>query len=101
MKNFNNDGFLTSWSDLGVDGCDHIAEEIQNAPKILPMSMLSSIVFNGSLGFAMLTALLFCMGNIVEQTQSATGYPVIDIYTYAVGSIGGGTALVSALLPNL
>ena len=46
----------------------------------------------------MLLALLFSMGDIVKQTQSATGYPVIDIYTYAVGSIGGGTALVSALM---
>ena len=46
----------------------------------------------------MLLALLFSMGDIVDQTQSKTGYPVIDIYTYAVGSIGGGTALVSAVL---
>ena len=46
----------------------------------------------------MLLALLFSMGDIVDQTQSKTGYPVIDIYTYAVGSIGGGTALVSAIM---
>ncbi|KAL8792909.1 MAG: hypothetical protein Q9195_004486 [Heterodermia aff. obscurata] len=92
-------GFVTvSGSLVGVDGCDHIAEEIQNAPKIIPVSMLSSIAFNGSLGFSMLLALLFCMGDIVDQTQSKTGYPVIDIYTYAVGSVGGGTALTVVVL---
>ena len=45
----------------------------------------------------MLLALLFCMGDIVEETVSDTGYPAIDIYTYAVGSVQGGTALVSIL----
>ena len=58
--------------------------------------MIISILFNGSLGFAMLLALLFCMGDIVEQTISDTGFPAIDIYTYAVGSVKGGTTLVSS-----
>lgn len=79
---------------LGVDGCDHIAEEMQNAQKMIPVSMLSAVALNGSLGFAMLLALLFSMGDIVEQTSSDTGYPFIDIYTYAVGSVQGGTTLV-------
>lgn len=57
--------------------------------------MLSSIFLNGALGFAMLLALLFCMGDIVQETQSATNFPFMDVYTYAVGSVNGGTALVS------
>ena len=43
----------------------------------------------------MLLALVFCMGDIVAETQSDTGFPFIDIYTFAVGSVKGGTALVS------
>jgi choline transport protein len=57
--------------------------------------MISSIIFNGALGFAMLLALLFCMGDIQAETQSTTGFPFIDIYVNAVGSVHGGTALVS------
>ena len=56
--------------------------------------MISSVTLNGFLGFGMLIAILFSMGDIVTQTQSTTGFPFIDIFTYAVGSVRGGTALV-------
>lgn len=63
--------------------------------------MLVSIVINGAMGFAMAIAVIFCMGDIEAATESATGYPIIDIFTYATGSVAGGTGLVSVLLEGL
>ena len=57
--------------------------------------MLSSISINGAMGFGMLLAVLFSMGDIEAATESDTGYPIIDIFTFATGSISGGTGLVS------
>ena len=72
------------------------AEEIKNAPNVIPLSMGISTLLNGILGFAMLVALLFCMpSDINGMMTSNTFYPFMSIYTYAVGSTAGATAMVS------
>ena len=54
-----------------------------------------STMLNGILGFAMLIALLFCMpSDISDLVEAVTFYPFMSIYTYAVGSTAGGTAMV-------
>ena len=55
-----------------------------------------STLLNGTLGFAMLLALLFCMPSDINSIlESDTYYPFINIYSYAVGSNAGATGLVS------
>lgn len=74
------------------------AEEIQNAPYVIPLSMGVSTMLNGTLGFAMLIALMFCMPSDISGTlEAVTLYPFMSIYTYAVGSTRGATAMVSPL----
>lgn len=50
------------------------AEEIKNAPTVIPLSVGISTLLNGSLGFAMLIALLFCMPSDIPSilTQRLT-----------------------------
>lgn len=58
--------------------------------------MGASTLLNGTLGFAMLLALLFCMPDDIESVLgSNTYYPFMNIYAYAVGSKGGASAMVS------
>ncbi|MCJ1226565.1 hypothetical protein MMC12_003218 [Toensbergia leucococca] len=79
---------------FGFDLTFETAEEILNAQKIIPLSMGLANVLNGTLGFAMLIALLFCMPSDISSVLDAdTYYPFMSIYTYAVGSNAGGTAL--------
>ena len=62
---------------------------------VIPMSMGVSTLLNGTLGFAMLLALLFCMPNDIESVlDSETNYPFMNIYAYAVGSTKGANAMV-------
>ena len=57
-----------------------------------------STMLNGTLGFAMLVALMFCMpSDIPETLEAVTFYPFMSIYSYAVGSDRGATAMVSQL----
>ena len=75
------------------------AEEIQNAPTVIPLSMGISTLLNGSLGFAMLLALLFCMPSDIKSIlNSETYYPFMGVYTYAVGSTSGATAMVRSFI---
>ncbi|KAL8712513.1 MAG: hypothetical protein Q9220_003361 [cf. Caloplaca sp. 1 TL-2023] len=58
-----------------------------------------SAILNGTLGFAMLLALLFCMPSDIESIlDSKTYYPFMDIYKYAVGSTSGATAMVCVII---
>lgn len=70
-----------------------MSEEIQNASVIVPRAMLLSIMINGILGFSMLIATLFCLGNVEGILQYP--FPFMAIFQQAVGSIGGATTMAS------
>lgn len=54
-----------------------------------------STLLNGTLGFAILMALLFCMPSDIQGTLNTnTLYPFMSIYAHAVGSNAGATAMV-------
>ncbi|KAL8811645.1 MAG: hypothetical protein Q9223_007490 [Gallowayella weberi] len=82
---------------LGTDAAIHMSEEIANASTNVPRSMLVSIFLNGTLGFSMLIAVLFCIGNIEEIIETPTGYPFIAIFVQATRSIGGSTGMASLI----
>ncbi|KAL9096628.1 MAG: hypothetical protein Q9165_001115 [Trypethelium subeluteriae] len=83
----------------GLDAADHIAEEIHDAPRVIPIAIGTSTMLNGTMGFAMLLALLFCQPDDIQSTiGSDTFYPFINIYAYATQSNSGATALTAILI---
>ncbi|KAH8703268.1 putative amino acid permease [Talaromyces proteolyticus] len=81
----------------GGDAAVHMAEETQNAPKVVPISIMFSVVVNGVLGFAMLIASLFCIGNLQEAIESPTGYPFMAIFLQGTNSVAGATTMASVV----
>lgn len=75
-----------------------MCEEIKNASTIVPWSLMTSIALNGALGFAMLFAILFCIGDIHNALDSPTGFPFIEIFTQATRSVHGATAMTALVL---
>jgi amino acid transporter len=69
----------------GVDGADHIAEEIENAASVIPLSIWFSTLMNGALGFGMLLAVLFATPDFAAASSSITGFPFMDVFTSALG----------------
>jgi choline transport protein len=53
--------------------------------------MPASILINGLMGFSMLIAILYCLGDIDAALTTPTGYPFIEIFTQASRSVAGGT----------
>ena len=47
-----------------------MSEEMQNAALNVPRAIFTSVFLNGVLGFAMLMALLFCLGDIQNALVS-------------------------------
>lgn len=92
----------SAYSFVGADAAVHMAEEIKRAAVVLPKAILFSIAINGALGFAMLMAILFCLGD-PEQVpttvlQTPLGFPFIQVFLDATKSIPGTAIMASIVL---
>ncbi|ROV97877.1 hypothetical protein VSDG_04886 [Cytospora chrysosperma] len=83
---------------LGGDGAIHMSEEIRNPSMIVPRSLLAGLLINGILGFAMLIALLYCMGDVDQALEANPSYPFMAIFKSSVGSTAGATVMVSIII---
>ncbi|MCJ1241844.1 hypothetical protein MMC14_009850 [Varicellaria rhodocarpa] len=72
-----------------------MAEEIEDAALNVPRAIFTTMILNGALGFGMLLALLFCLGDINDALKTPTGYPFIEIFVQGTGSISGSTAMAA------
>lgn len=75
-----------------------MSEEASNANVAIPRAILLSVLINGSLGFTMLIATLFCMGNVKAAINTPTGYPFIEIFYQATNSVSGALGMSSIIL---
>ncbi|PYH65005.1 amino acid permease [Aspergillus vadensis CBS 113365] len=82
---------------IGYDGPCHMSEEVVNASVIVPWCMIATIMLNGVLGFAMVLAFLFCVGDLDAALDSATGYDFIEVFFNATKS-HAGTSVMSAIV---
>lgn len=82
---------------VGADGAFHMSEEIHNPSIVVPRSLMLSVILNGLMGFSMIVAVLFCLGNIDDALNTNTGFPVIEILLNATKSVGGTAAIMSVV----
>jgi amino acid transporter len=82
---------------LGFDGAIHMSEEVRNAPVVVPRILVQTIAINGALAFTFVLVLLFCIGDIEQDINSPTGYPIIQIFYQATGSVRASTAMIASI----
>ncbi|KAL9564969.1 hypothetical protein ACKAV7_010883 [Fusarium commune] len=75
-----------------------MCEEVKNPSVAVPRSIITSIVINGSMGLAIVIAMLYGATNIDKAINSNTGYPSIEIIYQATGSMGGTAAITSFIV---
>ena len=74
-----------------------MSEEVRNAPVVIPRIIVQTIAINGGLAFIFVLVMLFCIGNVTDALESPTGYPIIEIFFQATGSVQATTAMQAAL----
>jgi choline transport protein len=77
-----------------------MSDEVKNAERRIPQSMILSVLINGAQAFIMVIVLLLCIGDAEAALNSPTGYPVIEILRQATGSNFGATVLIVMLAWN-
>jgi choline transport protein len=75
-----------------------MCEEVKNPSVAVPRSVITSIVINGSMGLAIVIAMLYGATDIDKAINSNTGYPSIEIIYQATGSMGGTAAITSFIV---
>ncbi|KAI0096098.1 amino acid/polyamine transporter I [Nemania sp. FL0031] len=77
----------------GADGAIHMSEEIRNAPLVIPRSLLTGLMINGSLGFAMMVVTLYYIGDVDIALAENPIQPFMAIFDHALRSTAGAAVL--------
>jgi amino acid transporter len=77
---------------IGFEAAANLAEETEQAHRVVPFAILSAILLSGVIGMAFLIALNLASGDLHALTASAT--PVADIVTQTLGRVVGDIFLV-------
>jgi choline transport protein len=83
---------------VGADASVHMAEEVANAQLTIPKAIFMGMIFDGILGFAMMIAVLYCLGDANSVRETPTGFPFIQIFYNSVKSVGGATVMSVVVL---
>lgn len=75
-----------------------MSEEVRNSSTTIPKILMWTIVINGTMAFAFLLTILFCIGNVENALNSPTGYPIIEIFQQATGSTKAAAAMESGIV---
>lgn len=90
--------FRCSMLTIGAQDCQvHLSEEMRDASKYLPMSMVATAVTNYVLGFTTIVTLAFCSGDPAKALASPTGQPYVEILFNATQSTKATMALASII----
>ena len=84
-----------------ANALSQMAEEVNNAEVVVPRAMVLTTLFNGTLGFAMIIAVLFVTLDVdaaLESPTGALGYPFMDIFFHATNSTAGASVMIAIVL---
>jgi choline transport protein len=82
---------------IGADSAVHLAEELKDSSKNLPKAMIYYAVVNYSIGFIMILAFMFVIGDVTSVLNTPTMQPWIQVIWNATNS-KAGTIIMTALI---
>jgi amino acid transporter len=82
---------------LGSDATAHIAEEVRDAGRYVPISIFWSYIANGIMAIIFLITYLFSIDSVDNALADPTGYPFIYVFRTAMSN-QGVTALTIIVL---
>lgn len=83
----------------GADAVVHVGEEMRDASRTLPLTMVINSTINYILAFVMTVTVMFTVGDDVESIfATPTGQPYIQILLNATGSRGATIVLTIVLI---
>ncbi|KAF8609631.1 amino acid transporter [Ceratobasidium sp. AG-I] len=82
-----------NWSFACLDVATHMAEEIHNPERMIPLSILATVGIGlvSALGYSI--AIFFSMSDLAGISSTTTGVPILALYQQATRSVAGAIIL--------
>jgi choline transport protein len=83
---------------LGADAAVHLAEEVRDASKIVPLSMIWTTLSNGAM--SVVIAITFCstLGDLDAALASPTKQPYMYVFYNSTGSVAAASVLSAIVI---
>jgi amino acid transporter len=78
---------------LGADAAVHMSEEVRDASKTLPRSMIWTTLINGSTGWVMLITFCSVIGSLDDAIASPTRQPYLYVFYNVTNSVPGASVM--------
>jgi choline transport protein len=75
-----------------------MSDEVKDAQRFVPKSMLLTVIINGVFAFGFIVALLYCIGDLDTVLASPTGLPIIEVFYLATKSKAATNVLMIMIL---
>lgn len=89
------------FSFVGPDAATHMAEELQDASRSLPLAMVWTAIVNGAMGFVMIVTFCMMIGDVETALASPTGYAFIEVFYDTTHSKAGTSVMVALFIVML
>ncbi|RYP14807.1 hypothetical protein DL765_006108 [Monosporascus sp. GIB2] len=80
---------------LGADSVAHMAEEVRDASKTVPRSMIWTTVINGAMGFVMLITFCSVLGSLEDALASPTQQAFLYVFYNSTQCVAGALVMGS------
>ncbi|CAH0023191.1 unnamed protein product [Clonostachys rhizophaga] len=78
---------------LGYDAASHVAEELHNPSRNVPLAMVGSVLLNGLMGLVYCIILLFAAPSLDDMLSTPTGFPFMEIFLSVTDTRAGATVM--------
>lgn len=78
---------------FSYDSATHLAEEMVNPARDVPIAMVGSVIVNGIMGLGYCVILLFSIGDLDQLLLSPTGFPFMQLFLNVTKSKAGASIL--------
>lgn len=77
------------------------AEEVEDASRTLPRSIMWSVYLNGAMGLIMAITMCYCLGDLQEVVKTDTGYPFIQVFFNVTKSYAATNIMTTIIIITL
>lgn len=89
---------MSQYTITGYDASAHLSEETRDAARSAPIGVITAVGVSAIFGWFYILALLFSIQDLDNVTNSASGQPVLQIFTDAFGQTGATVAMVFVII---
>jgi choline transport protein len=83
---------------LGADAAVHLAEEVRDASKIVPLSMIWTTLSNGAMSLVIAITFCFTLGDLDAALVSPTKQPYMYVFYTSTGSVAAASVLSAIVI---